>query len=39
MGLSAEILDSSLRLSVARDTTLSDIDRAVEILAMVRSRS
>ncbi len=39
MGLSAEILDSSLRLSVARDTTLSDIDRAVEILAMVCSRS
>lgn len=37
MGLSGDVLDSSLRLSVARDTTLAEVDRAIEILLAICS--
>jgi cysteine desulfurase len=35
MGLSPERVDSSLRLSIARDTTDSDVDRAIDILRQI----
>ncbi|MBL8888397.1 MAG: cysteine desulfurase [Planctomycetaceae bacterium] len=37
MGLPANVLDSSLRLSIARDTTLAEVDQAIDILTAICS--
>lgn len=37
MGLTPELVDSSLRLSVARDTTLAEVDAAIDILLLIAS--
>lgn len=37
MGLTPELVDSSLRLSVARDSTVEDVDAAIEILLQIAS--
>jgi cysteine desulfurase len=39
MGLSPDVIRSSLRLSVARDSTAADLDAAIEILCQVVARS